>query len=183
MRINQHGEEEVLDDKDAAESAIANYFTEIYKRPLHIPAQSRVDSTDDDLVMGVDSDDELMLGEDSIVDELAFSVEDILNAAKESNFNKGLGPDCFDGNILEKSEVLRNKVVFEIANSLNSAKIPDYLKSGRLVPLQKTQTKGPVSLDDIRPIVVRSHISKIMEKAILEKIRVHCPHLIETKIY
>ena len=84
---------------------------------------------------------------------------------------------------MESSEVVRNKVVFEIANSLNSAKIPDYLRSGRLVPLQKTQTKGPVSLDDIRPIVVRSHISKIMEKAILEKIRVHCPHLIETKIY
>ena len=74
-------------------------------------------------------------------------------------------------------------MVFEIANSLNCAKIADYLKSGRLVPLQKTQTKGPVSLDDIRSIVVRSHISKIMEKAILEKIRVQCPHLIETKIY
>jgi hypothetical protein len=101
MFINQHGEEEVLDDKDAAESAIANYFTEIYKRPLHMPGQSRVDSADDDLVMGVDSDDEIMLEEDCMVDELAFSVEDILNAAKESNFNKGLGPDCFDGNILQ----------------------------------------------------------------------------------
>jgi len=44
-------------------------------------------------------------------------------------------------------------------------------------------TKGPVSLDDIRPIVVRSHISKIMEKAILQKIKEHCPHLIETKLY
>ena len=41
------------------------------------------------------------------------------------------------------------------------------LRSGRLVPLQKTVTKGPVALEDIRPIVVRSHISKIMEKAIL----------------
>jgi hypothetical protein len=39
------------------------------------------------------------------------------------------------------------------------------------VPLQKTLTKGPVKLDDIRPIVVRSHISKIMEKAILAKVR------------
>jgi len=66
-----------------------------------MPGQSRVDSADDDIVMGVDSDDEIMLEEDCMVDELAFSVEDILNAAKESNFNKGLGPDCFDGNILQ----------------------------------------------------------------------------------
>ena len=61
--------------------------------------------------------------------------------------------------------------------------IPDHLKSGRLIPLQKTLTKGPVSLDDIRPIVVRSHISKIMEKAILTKIHDTCPHLIMTKMY
>ena len=58
----------------------------------------------------------------------------------------------------------------EIAHVLNNARIPDYLKVGRLVPLQKTCTKGPVALDEIRPIVVRSHLSKIMEKAILEKI-------------
>jgi hypothetical protein len=40
-----------------------------------------------------------------------------------------------------------------------------------------------VALDEIRPIVVRSHISKIMEKAILEKIKSTCPHVISTKVY
>ncbi|MFM7727119.1 MAG: hypothetical protein ACKO7B_10475 [Flavobacteriales bacterium] len=57
--------------------------------------------SDDDMVMGVNSDDEIVLDDEYVTDELAFSVEDILNAAKESNFNKGLGPDCFDGNIME----------------------------------------------------------------------------------
>jgi hypothetical protein len=52
-----------------------------------------------------------------------------------------------------------------------------------MVPLKKTATKGPVALDDIRPIVVRSHISKIMEKAILAKINDGCPHLIESNMY
>jgi len=52
-----------------------------------------------------------------------------------------------------------------------------------MVPLQKTTTKGPVALDEIRPIVVRSHISKIMEKAILAKIKDTCPHLIDSKMY
>ena len=49
-----------------------------------------------------------------------FSTEDIINAAKVSNFNKGLGPDCFDGNILKNNEVLKKKVVYEIADAMNS---------------------------------------------------------------
>ena len=40
-----------------------------------------------------------------------------------------------------------------------------------------------MSLDEIRPIVVRSHVSKIMEKAILEKIYKMCPHMIASKVY
>ena len=100
-----------------------------------------------------------------------FSLEDIEGATKQSNFNKGLGPDCFDGNLLNHHEQLRSKVVQEIADALNNSLIPEYLRVGRLVPLQKTLTKGPCGLDEIRPIVVRSHLSKIMEKAILEKIK------------
>lgn len=33
-----------------------------------------------------------------------FSTTEIEIAAKESNFNKGLGPDGFDGNVLKNSE-------------------------------------------------------------------------------
>ena len=68
-------------------------------------------------------------------------------------------------------------------DALNQGEIPEYLRVGRMVPLQKTATNGPVALDEIRPIVVRSHISKIMEKAILAKINECCPHLIESKMY
>ena len=71
----------------------------------------------------------------------------------------------------------------EIADALNNSQIPDYLRVGRLVPLQKTYTKGPSSLDDIRPIVVRSHLSKIMEKAILERIKSESLHLIQSQVY
>ena len=52
-----------------------------------------------------------------------------------------------------------------------------------MVPLQKTATKGPVALDEIRPIVVRSHITKVMEKAILAKIKEEAPHLLASQIY
>ena len=112
-----------------------------------------------------------------------FSLNEVVEETKQSNFNKGLGPDCFDGNLLTLNQLLSNKVMQEITDSLNNSQIPEYLRVGRLVPLQKTLTKGPCGLDEIRPIVVRSHLSKVMEKAILEKIKTQAPHLIASKIY
>ena len=46
--------------------------------------------------------------------------QEIDDAAKVSNFNKGLGPDCFDGNILKNNEDLRKKLVYEITDAMNS---------------------------------------------------------------
>ena len=112
-----------------------------------------------------------------------FRLTDFVEATKSSNFNKGLGPDCFDGNILQADSTLCDRISYEIQDVLNQGEMPDYLRVGRMVPLQKTTTKGPVPLDEIRPIVVRSHISKIMEKAILAKIKDTCTHLIDSKMY
>jgi len=77
-----------------------------------------------------------MVDEGSDLDVLpTFSTDDVRNATKDSNFNKGLGPDCFDGSVLTNNETLGNKVIREITEALNGARIPDYLRSGRLVPL------------------------------------------------
>jgi hypothetical protein len=67
-----------------------------------------------------------------------FTREEVLEAIKSSNFNKGLGPDCFDGNVLGNNTKLKARVIEEIVNALNIASIPEYLRVGRLVPLQKT---------------------------------------------
>ena len=40
-----------------------------------------------------------------------------------------------------------------------------------------------MELKDIRPIVVRSHVAKILEKAIMVKVAVLTPHLLQTRIY
>jgi hypothetical protein len=85
--------------------------------------------------------------------------------------------------MLKSSADLSEKIMAEITDALNTMRIPEYLRVGRLVPLQKTSTKGPVGLDEIRPIVVRTLVSKIMEKAILEKIYKTCPHVIASKVY
>ena len=67
-----------------------------------------------------------------------FTGDEVVDAMRSSNFNKGLGPDCFDGNVLRNNSQLSEKVMAEITDALNNAIIPEYLRVGRLVPLQKT---------------------------------------------
>ena len=67
-----------------------------------------------------------------------FTRDEVVDAMRSSNFNKGLGPDCFDGNVLRSNRQLSEKVMAEITDALNNAIIPEYLRVGRLVPLQKT---------------------------------------------
>ena len=56
-----------------------------------------------------------------------FRLTDITDAIQACNFNKGLGPDCFDGNAIQTNEVLGQKILYEILDSLNLRDIPDYL--------------------------------------------------------
>jgi len=64
-----------------------------------------------------------------------FTRDEVVDAMRSSNFNKGLGPDCFDGNVLRNNSQLSEKVTTEITDALNNAIIPEYLRVGRLVPL------------------------------------------------
>jgi uncharacterized Fe-S cluster-containing radical SAM superfamily protein len=52
------------------------------------------------------------------------------------------------------------------------------LYDGRLVPLSKNKGLDQAELKDIRPIVVRSHVAKILEKAIMAKVAAAAPHLL-----
>ena len=61
--------------------------------------------------------------------------------------------------------------------------MPKYLQEGRLIPLSKNKGKDEARLKDIRHIVVRSDISKIIEKAILAKLERHAPHILKTGLY
>ena len=116
-----------------------------------------------------------------------FSMLDVEEAMKASNFNKGLGPDGFDGTILkpgDPSHRLTMEISAQILGLLNNPmRIPRYLYEGRLVPLSKNKGKDQAELKDIRPIVVRSHVAKILEKAIMAKVAEVSPHLLQTRIY
>ena len=54
-------------------------------------------------------------------------MSDITDAIQACNFNKGLGPDCFDGNVIQTNEVLGQKIAYEIMDCLNLRDIPRYL--------------------------------------------------------
>ena len=116
-----------------------------------------------------------------------FSVEEVRDAIRVCNFNKGLGPDGFHGAILQPDDpthALTLNIVAQVQHFLNEPNmIPDYLREGRLVPLSKNKGKDQALLKDIRPIVVRSHLAKILEKATLAKIEHLAPHLLATKQY
>ena len=98
---------------------------------------------------------------------------------RASNFNKGLGPD---GSILkpgDASHLFTREITAQILGLLsNPAVIPKYLYEGRLVPLSKNKGKDEAELKDIRAIVVRSHLAKILEKAIMAKVAEAAPHLL-----
>ena len=67
--------------------------------------------------------------EDVINTASMFNAGDILEAAKCSNFNKGLGLDGFDGNMLKSFGDLNEKITAEITEALNSMRIPEYPKT------------------------------------------------------
>ena len=69
--------------------------TDPYGRP--ISALSEEEPIIDEEMKGGESNEENM--NIDTTSEI-FMLADIVEATKCSNFNKGLGPDCFDGNIL-----------------------------------------------------------------------------------
>jgi hypothetical protein len=111
---------EIFEERVHVEKAISVYFADIYKRPEH-------------MVPG--GDDNVEEDEEMINTTTTFTVDDVVAATKCSNFNKGLGPGCFDGNMLKSCLELNDKVMLEITDALNDMRIPEYLRVGRLVPL------------------------------------------------
>ncbi|KEJ82912.1 Ubiquitin carboxyl-terminal hydrolase [Oxytricha trifallax] len=103
--------------------------------------------------------------------EAFFNIEDVEKAIKESNFNKAIGPDGFDGKILTKSEEILKTVSEKITEWLKSGKIPQYIKEGRLILLSKTSGEHYPEVNNTRAIIVNSHLNKIVEKVIVNKLQ------------
>jgi hypothetical protein len=86
-----------------------------------------------------------------------------------SNPLKGVRSDSFWSIILKYNDLLSQGFTIQIAKALLRVRIPGHLKETRLVKLRNYKGSTEGSLDDMRPIAVRPHQSKIMEKAILTR--------------
>jgi hypothetical protein len=86
------------------------------------------------------------------LEENLFSIEDVEKAIENCEFNRGLGPDMFDGNVLKNKEI-KDNLVSQVKDMLNRNELPEYVKEGRMMCLSKTG-KAEVELKDIRPIVI-----------------------------
>ena len=95
--------------------------------------------------------------------------EDIEEAIKGCNFKKGLGPDWFDGSCL-KDDKIRANLVQNILRMTQEKDLPKFLSEGRLVLFSKDK-ESMAQVDNTRPIVVLSHITKIIEKAIMIRLK------------
>ena len=167
-------DEQLISDRDQVDQAIAEYFQDVYG------GEDRHMEADTDILLWE------RLERAAVASQGLFTDLDVIEAMKASNFNKGLGPDGFDGSILkpgDPSHQLTQVLSAQILGLLNKhTDIPKYLYEGRLVPLSKNKGKDQAELKDIRPIVVRSHLAKILEKAIMANVAA-LPHLLQTRIY
>jgi len=94
QREDENGDTQIFEDKTLVEGEIANYFSGIYKRPDYRRQEFR--SVD----FNVEDDDDMRIDTNSSMSVSSFTKEEVYEASKSSNFDKGMGPDCFDGNIL-----------------------------------------------------------------------------------
>jgi hypothetical protein len=100
IREDELGEAQVFEEKSSVENVIAQYFNDIYKRPDYRRRHFRSDNFD------VDDDEVMRINTSNSNDVSPFTQEEVLLAVKSSNYNKGLGPDCFDGNVMKNNPQL-----------------------------------------------------------------------------
>jgi hypothetical protein len=100
IREDELGEAQVFEEKSSVENVIAKYFNDIYKRPDYRRRHFRSDNFD------IDDDEVMRINTSNSNDVSPFTQEEVLLAVKSSNYNKGLGPDCFDGNVMKNNPQL-----------------------------------------------------------------------------
>ena len=71
----------------------------------------------------------------------------------------------------------------EVREIMNRGQVPKHLLKARLVPLSKVKGSSNAAIQDIRPIMIKSNIYKIMEKTILQKIKDSKSNLLKSKKY
>ena len=86
--------DQLVTERDHVDQAIAEYFQEVYSG-----GEDRQADSDASIMLW----ERLEMMEDSV--QRLFTPADVEAAMKASNFNKGLGPDGFDGTVLRPGDL------------------------------------------------------------------------------
>ena len=103
-------EDQLISDRDQVDQAIAEYFQGVYG------SEDQQIDTEGDLAMWT----RFEAAADTA--QGMFTMRDVEDAMRASNFNKGLGPDGFDGTILrpgDASHRLTQEIAAQILGLLN----------------------------------------------------------------
>ena len=87
-----------------------------------------------------------------------------------------------DGSVLKRDPEVADRLFESILSWSASGQFPRYLSDGRLVLLSK-DNKDFAEVSNTRPIVVTSHITKVIEKAIVIRLEKMNSKLLSTGSY
>ena len=77
--------------------------------------------------------------------------------------------DWFSGKVMKKNSDIKSKLIDVMLKWLNECCIPEYILVGKAVLFSKTG-KEMAGINDIRLITVRTHLLKVLEKAVMFKL-------------
>ena len=116
-------------------------------------------------------DDETRNSKDTLHD-LTFTTEDIEKAISKLKDNAAAGPDSWSARFLKKCKTSISFPLYILwRKSLDTGKIPAKLKMANITPLFKGGDRSMAK--NYRPVALTSHIIKIFERVIKEKLSDH----------
>jgi hypothetical protein len=88
-----------------------------------------------------------------------------------------MGLDCFNGKLLLEDEEVREKVISLIRDTLNWGNLSTKLAMVQLVMLSKRRNEEYVAMQDVLSHIIRSYLSKIVERTLIDRINAAAPHI------
>ena len=118
-------------------------------------------------------------GCESTLSELNLCLDDVLIVLLNLDTNKATGPDGIPPRLLkETAHQIAPSLCSLFNRSLNSGSLPEDWKLANIIPVFKKGDKTHV--ENYRPISLLCIVSKVLERCVLSKLRVHLLELINT---
>ena len=104
--------------------------------------------------------------------DVQFSEEDLVRSAARISANSAAGPDGIAAILLKKCiHSLKEPLALMWKQSLQSNEIPHQMKLGTITPIYKGGSRSEAK--NYRPVTLTSHIIKLFERVVDEKITIH----------